>query len=348
MQMGRKPSVNLHLPPHFRARKKSTGIYYYFDTGGKPRREIPLGSDYATALIKYAQLQQAPQGHASITLKMACERYVKEILPTKSAATQKDYLKCLKHISIFFNEPPAPINEIEAVHVQQYVEWRGKSSQKRANTERALISVIFNHARSWGYTNNVNPCQGVKRFKEHARTVYVEDNVYQAVYECACQPLKDALDLGYLTAQRPADVIKMAETDIKDGTLFVNQNKTGAKLQIAIKGVLKDVIERILTRRQAFKVRSLALVLDEYGKPLSQRAIWQRFDNSRQFAAATNPKLKAQIEAFQIRDLRAKGATDKASEGDMRQAQKLLGHANLNMTERYVRNRIGENVDPIK
>ena len=51
--MGRKATVNLNLPTGMRARKrKKKGeviIWYYYDTGGKPRKEIPLGNDYIIA-----------------------------------------------------------------------------------------------------------------------------------------------------------------------------------------------------------------------------------------------------------------------------------------------------------
>ena len=40
--------------PGFRARPQKSGkVYYYFDTGSKPRREIPLGSDYREAVKKW-------------------------------------------------------------------------------------------------------------------------------------------------------------------------------------------------------------------------------------------------------------------------------------------------------
>ncbi|WP_233886163.1 DUF4224 domain-containing protein [Paraburkholderia flagellata] len=45
---------------------------------------------------------------------------------------------------------------------------------------------------------------------------------------------------------------------------------------------------------------------------------------------------------FQFRDLRAKAGTD--STGDIRQAQKQLGHGSISMTEHYVRKRSGEKV----
>lgn len=351
MRMGRAPTINTNLPPHMRARTQKSGkTYYYYDTGGKPRKEIPLGNDYVLAVQKWAELQQRPIPQNSIiTFKMACDQYVREILPTKPAGTQKDYNKAFKNIIKFFDNPPAPIDSIQANHIRQYLDWRGKQATTRANRERSVISTVWNHARAWGYTNNTNPCQGVSGFKEKPRSIYIEDKIFNLVYDLADQPTKDALDLSYLTAQRPADVIKMYETDIQDGVLFVDQGKRGAKLRITIKGMLKTLLDRIQLRKAEFKVRSLALIVDEFGKPLSQRAIWSRFDIARKLAAEQNPKFKAEIEAYQIRDLRAKGVTDKVSnDGDIRGAQMLAGHASESMTQRYVRARIGESVEPTK
>src|SRR5260364_166897 len=54
--MGRKPSRNKNLPQGMRARHRTSGTYYYLDTSGTPRREIALGSDYALAVKKWAEL----------------------------------------------------------------------------------------------------------------------------------------------------------------------------------------------------------------------------------------------------------------------------------------------------
>lgn len=57
--MGRKPSRWSNLPRGMRARERGKKIHYYLDTGGKPRVEIPLGSDYALAVQKWAELSSA-------------------------------------------------------------------------------------------------------------------------------------------------------------------------------------------------------------------------------------------------------------------------------------------------
>lgn len=347
--MGRKPTVNINLPPRMRARQQKSGrVFYYYDAGGKPRREIPLGSDYTLAVRKWAELHQdeAPVT-AAATLKTVWDTYMQRVLPTKSAGTQRDYLKSSKHVLDFFNDPPAPLDEIQPVHIRQYLDWRGKDAKTRANRERALISTLWNHAREWGYTDRANPCSGIAGFDEPGRKVYVEDAVFEAVYKAADQPTRDSLDLAYLTAQRPADVAKLYETDIEDGRLCIQQGKTGKRLKIRITGQLATTIERVRARKQAYRVHSLALIVDEHGKPLSQRAIWERFQKAKTKAAEEHPKLAEKIEEFQLRDLRAKGGTDKAvREKDVRAAQKILGHSHVAMTERYVREIAGDEVDP--
>lgn len=331
-----------------RARRQKSGrVFYYYDAGGRPRHEIPLGSDYTIAVRKWAELHldDAPPG-SDPTLKTAWDTYVQRVLPTLSAGTQRDYLKSARHVLDFFNDPPAPLALIEPVHIRQYLDRRGKTTTTRANRERALISTLWNHARAWGYTDRPNPCAGISGFRETARKVYVHDHVFEAVYQAADQPTRDALDLAYLTAQRPGDVAGLYETDIIDGRLNIQQAKTGKRLKIRVTGQLANLIERIRARKQAYRVHSLALIVDEHGRPMSQRAIWERFQKARARAAQNHPKLAERIAEFQLRDLRAKAGTDKASGGDVRAAQKILGHSHVAMTERYMREIAGDEVDP--
>lgn len=342
--MGRQPTVNKNLPPRMRARVQRSGkVYYYYDTGAKPRVELPLGSDFVSAVQKWAELESdnSPAVKALITFKWVSEKYTREEIPTKAPRTQQDNIKEMVNLVAFFGD--APIEEIEPHHVRQYLNSR-RESPVRANREKALLSHVFNKARDWGITAMANPCRGITGFTEKGRDVYVEDETYKAVHDAADQPTRDAMDLAYLTGQRPADTLKYDERDIRDGQLSVTQNKTGAKLRISITGELEQVIERILARKRAItgKVSFTQLVVNERGQPLTLHALQQRFDKARDRAGIDKSR-------FQFRDLRAKAGTDKAeSSGDMRQAQKQLGHANITMTETYVRARKGDKVGPTK
>jgi len=265
------------------------------------------------------------------------ERYQREVLPTKAPRTQRDNLTELAQLYKFFDAPPAPLEEITPQHVRQFMDWR-KDAPVRANREKSLFSHIFNKAREWGYTAAPNPCAGVKGFTERGRDTYIEDVTYQAVWDAADWPTRDAMDLAYLTGQRPADVLKMRLPDIRDGFLWLTQGKTRKKLRMAIAGELAALIERIQSR--AYKVTSLALIRNEAGQPLSYSALDNRFEDARIRAAklldsAGSDEAAAAVRVFQFRDLRAKAGTDKADATDLRGAQQQLGHKSVKTTEIY-------------
>ena len=121
--MGRKSTVNLNLPPRMRSRARGNKVFYYYDTGGKPRREIPLGSDYALAVGKWAEFQidQPVPPNTLPTFRTAAERYVREVLPSKAPRTQADNLKELEYLYKFFDCPPAPLDCIKPLHIGQYM-----------------------------------------------------------------------------------------------------------------------------------------------------------------------------------------------------------------------------------
>jgi integrase len=356
--MGRKPTRNVHLPPRMRARHREDVTYYYYDHGGKPRREEPLGTDYRKAVTRWAEIEQvdAPK-EAGHTFKDATTVYLREVLPHKAPRTQSDNLAELENLREYF-EDDTPLDEIEPTHIRAYLEWRHQKSvaiyvakkQKppanaghvRANRELALFSHIFNHARGKGLTKAANPCAGIKKNTESGRTVYVEDDLYARVYAVADQPTKDAMDLAYLAGQRPQDTLNYDERDIRDGYLLIDQGKTKKKLRMEVTGELKAVIDRIRARKAAYKVVTTALVVNEKGGRLTLRALQLRFGDARR-------KAGIKMDEFQFRDLRAKAATDKTdSTGDIRQAQKQLGHESVTMTEVYVRKRRGEKVGPTR
>jgi len=62
---------------------------------------------------------------------------------------------------------------------------------------------------------------GLRRNKEVSRDYYADKDVWNAVYACACEELRDAMDASYLTGQRPGDVLKLMVSDIQDDAIEV-------------------------------------------------------------------------------------------------------------------------------
>lgn len=340
--MGRRASKPGAVP-HLRSNRRKGSTWYYYDhgiVGGKRWRE-PLGSDYTVALRRWAEIEAASRATNAkrVTFAAVAEAYRREAIPRKAPRTQIDNMKELAKLLAFFNDPPGPLDAIEPVHVRQYLEWRS-SAPVRANREKALLSHMWNWARERGYTSMPNPCAGIHGNRESGRDVYVTDEQFRAIRKHADDVTRNAMDLAYLTGQRPADVRKMKFSDVRDGLLEVRQGKTGAVVQIEVIGELKRVIDRIKAEAAKRPVSSMMMLANAAGHVIGLNAL------SRRFAAAMKA---AGLSGIQLRDMRAKAATDKAeATGSMMQAQRQLGHTNVTMTQHYVRRHRGQRVTPTK
>jgi len=325
--------------------------FYYNGRDATGRRvEIPLGQDLNEAKRKWADLECREKPAETGLMRFIFDRYERDIIPAKAPATQRDNALCMKSLRAVFDT--APIDAITPQIIAQYRDKRGATAPVRANREITLLSHVFNLAREWGFTAKENPVKGVRKNKETPRDFYADAAVWDAVYAAACTELQDAMDLNYLTGQRPADVLKMRVSDIKDGALEVQQNKTKKKLRILLddpdtgRTKLGQLVDRIKGRER--KVSSLFLVATPAGKALNKGTLRTRFDDARTRAAtaaseAGNEALAARIKAFQFRDIRPKAA----SETDLAHASKLLGHTDKQIT-RTVYQRVGETVMPTK
>jgi integrase len=342
--MGRRRSRNHGLPPHM-ARK---GDYYYYVTHSKPRRWIPLGDHYGTALAAWARHEGTDVPAGARTFIQVANLYRREELPKKAPRTRHDNEAELKRLEAVFGD--SPLETIRPVDVRRYLNERmstkklkegeaPKSAGVRANREIALLSHVINFARARGVVEMANPCAGVRKNKEVGRERYLDDVEYAVIYAKADEVLRDALDLLLLTSQRPGDVIAMKRQSIRDGSLQVRQGKTGTKLRIRVEGELAVAIERMNTRTR--RATGVYLVQDEDGQPLTYWMLEGRFAKAREAAALEVPS----VADVQLRDLRGKAATDA---GDLAHAQALLGHSSRAMTEHYTKKRLGDTVSPLE
>ncbi|MHA4967194.1 site-specific integrase [Pseudomonas extremorientalis] len=109
------------------------------------------------------------------------------------------------------------------------------------------------------------------RFNYYANAV-----VWDAVYGMAGPELKEAMDLVYLTGQRPADVIIMRSDDTEGDYFLVTQGKTGHKLRISMQTESGEnslgKLVREITERNANHL-SKYLLINKYGKKDDERYV---------------------------------------------------------------------------
>lgn len=356
--MGRQKSPeNRDLPIRMisRKRKLKSGKlwvgYYYLgkDENGK-RKEIPLGTDLNEARIEWARLERTTTPKVVRFMKELFDRYEREIIPTKAPRTQADNRTELKNLRRAFDS--APIEAITPHIVAQYRD--GRSAKTRGNREIALLSHVFTMAREWGHTDKENPCARVRRNKEKARGYYAADDVWSAVYAQACQELRDAMDLAYLTGQRPADTLKACTGDLSGEFLLVAQGKTNKKLRIRLYDGeratgLGQFIDGLLERRKLAGITSSRLITNAGGLRMSYAMMRNRWDEARSKAAATalatgDEPLAQRIKQFRFSDIRPKAASEIDS---LTEASRLLGHTKEQITKTVYR-RVGEVVNPTR
>jgi len=350
-----RKNENRDLPPGMYRRKRSSKSkkspkkewisYIYLDKSGKP---IPLGTDLNLARLKWAELEAKEKPRDLLQMKSVFDRYERDIIPKKAPRTQKDNLAELRQLRPFFDG--APIDAITPSLVAQYRDAR--SAPVRANREIALLSHIYNMAREWGLSTKENPCQGVRKNKEKPRDFYANDSVWKAVYAKAVDELRVAMDLAYLTGQRPADVLVMRKDDIEDNALGVTQKKTHKKLRIMLEvdgaeSGLGVLIKEILKRNEAHT--SPYLILTDGGQRVTASMLRRRWDDAREEAvkeatASGDQALAGRISQFQFRDIRPKAASEIT---DVEHASLLLGHTKGDITERVYR-RVGALAKPTK
>lgn len=328
MDMGRPKGRFSDLPPHMTARESGGKVHYYHQANGK---KTPLGTDKAEALRKWANLEA---GGTVLLFPAVVRMYREAQWAGFSASTQEHYGIALRNLESYLRR--YRLEQVEPRHVKNYL--RKRSKKGAALFEKRVLSAVFNWAREEGLTSAPNPCQGVtfskaerKTYQLGARKVYVTEDMFQAVYGRAGELVRDMMDLALVTGQRPSDLLKARRSDIVDGVLWIDQQKTGERVGIKVQGALKEVLERIFVRLRP--VQSVYIVADQRGQRVTYGALNRRWREARG------------ADKWQFRDLRAKTASDAP---DLKTAQRLLGHANETTTAAVYRRAKGAIVEPLE
>lgn len=311
-----------------RARHRGDKTWYYFDTGSKPRKEIPLGANYADALRKMSQLLSIEGLEPPKTFAAIVSHYLEsDEFADLSCGTRADYKAAIDMLMKLFWD--APLDEVTPVDVKHYLAYRCKTSTHRAYREVTMFGMLFRYARSENWTIN-KPTEPIRLPKLPGRKhVYVSDEWYDAVYDMATEALRDAMDLAYYLGQRPGDLLSITEDHIVDGCIELRQQKTGMPQRFVIQGPLEELIARIRARKDSFPQVCQHLLVDERGMRLTKAKLRHRFEQAREEAGIAGTD-------FQFRDLRRKSGSDvRDQSGSLDAAQALLGHMSQEMTEHY-------------
>lgn len=318
------------LRRHVRTRKSGKVVVYYtFDMRPEGKPDVALGSDFAVALERWEALYHG-RSSTTGTLEEAFAEWEDKALPLyESAETKRGYTKHLRRIRPVFGG--AQWSEVDMRSLTQYLEQRTAKTQ--ANRELALLSVIWNWARTRGLTTLPWPAAGMERSrwknKERARQVIVHDEVYAAIYAEADQTLRDCMDLASATGLRLTDCLRIALP--RGDMLTIEASKTGKSASFDVR--LSQVLPDLIARRRAVDALHVMLLSTPQGQRLTYSMLRARWDKARE-AAATKaaPELAEAIRSLWLRDMRKRAAQ---AAGSLDDAAELLQHDSKRLTERH-------------
>lgn len=314
--VGRTRKNDLGLPKRVYLRH---GAYYHVSPEGKWRR---LGATRGEMYRSLAELEAAGQ-HGTMDALIA--RYLQEVTPRKAKASQeKDHQHAVQLRAVF---GPALPQDVRPTDVARYLDTR--SAKIAANREKALLSHVFSMGMRWGVVD-ANPCRGVARNPEKPRDRYPTHQEVEAVGKHAAPWLVRFLRIAYLTGQRPGDVLSLTRPQVTDEGLTFRQAKTGKKLLVEWTPALREAVQEALNHAGEMMLFSYRR------KPYS----WWALNSAWRRAVAAAIEKGDLQEAFQLRDLRAKSASDGGDKG-------LLGHASKETTRR-VYLRVPTKVKPVQ
>jgi integrase len=336
-------SENVGLPARWRFKH---GAYYYRVPAEQAhlwdaKKEFRLGKSlneayrtWATRLDLYADAK---------SMADLLDRYALEVIPDKAPKSQESNRISIRKLRPVFGH--MPITAVKPMHVYKYRDLRGKDGKTAANRDIEVLSHAFTKAIEWGYCEN-HPIKGkVRKFSTPPRTRYVEDWEIQEVLKVASPILQSYIRLKLITGLRRGDLLSIKISDIKKDGLHVHPRKTrtttGKKLIIELTPDFSEILNTI--KANAKKITSIWLFHTRTGQPYVKAdgsanafdSLWQRF--MRKALEKTNL-----TERFTEHDLRAKAASDT----EIEHAQKLLGHASSETTNRIYR-RKAEKVKPL-
>ena len=241
-------TITISLPPHVHRKTAKGKVYYYYHPGrgtknaAKPHRIEGEPTD-PEWWHQYHQVSgtQAPtvNPHCFDELIKAWQASPK--WQSLAESTQSEWKRHCRRISTMWG--PLEVRGIEPMHVLALQDELSATPAEANNTLRCLSAMLsWSVPRGW---RNDNPCREIEKLKiGDGYDPWPWEAVEQAEAELLPH-LWQAAALGVYTGQRQADVLAMERTAVKDGMIWVRQEKTGKELLIPVHHKLDAILQSI-------------------------------------------------------------------------------------------------------
>jgi len=314
------------------------GRYWYVQLDGKWRGLTREKDGLPAMLRELARLHEGEiRGHL---LPAVITRWQqdKEAAGEWESSTRRNMERVCKQLAGRFVEfsPSQVTAPVVAQYLKPYL-----NRPRTYNLHRSVLRQVMSFAALEGLRDGHNPVDDVPQRKLAKRRRIVTD---AEVLKIKAELMKAKrggrahcvmVDLCMLTGQRIGDVLRMRWQDVTDDGLLVDQGKTGEPLLIEWTPALRAAVDACAEGRDKIG----HLLVQSTGKPY-------RYSGVR--SAWVRALERAEIEDLNIHDLRGRAGADVTDERGPYEAQKLLGHASVTMTEGYTRGKTRRRARPSK
>jgi len=226
-----------------------------------------------------------------------------------------------------------PIGKITTYDIKSWRVWRKDQTSNRGtpvskstlNIELSFLKTMFNLAVEWGWLSE-NPAQPVKRLKgEVKRMRFLNRDEIARLINSADSVLKPVVVTAISTGMRRGEILnlKWKDVDFENGFIKVEKSKNKDRRDIPIETFLRVTLESLTESRE----KGEFVFLVKNGPRLGVGYLDYHFQLLRE---------KVGLDDFRFHDLRHTAASLYASGGcDIMSLKNLLGHKNIEMTQRY-------------
>jgi hypothetical protein len=216
-----------------------------------------------------------------------------------------------------------------------------RSSKDRAKREVNFLGMLSAWAKPRGMMRAENPVDRGLRHQmkvTSAKKPVVPPAIYQAVWACGDQLVRDTLDLSYMLATRPSEAIRVPMPDVGATELDKIMPKTSKRGRALVKVPITPAMHELIERRRAMCPHSLYVLFDDDGQQLrSNGAIRSRLYKARDLAKQVCEKAGIPWVDLTRQQLRPTAITQVDKDQGREGARKLAGHTTDKQTAHYVR-----------
>lgn len=212
---------------------------------------------------------------------------------------------------------------------------------RASNQARAILIDLFNHAAAKGLCPDNPAANTIPKIEKKQRKRHTVEGL-KAIRDKSPRWLQNAIDLALITAQRRGDILDMKFEDVRDGYLYVVQNKTekasdAGWLKIKVTDQLSEVLTRcrddilspyLVHRRPERKKKREG---KDHWTKVDERFLTRAFKDARDTAGCYSDLKEEEMPGFH--EVRALSLHLYKRAG--KNGQKIAGHATEGMTKNY-------------